>query len=93
MLSYVSQFSPPPLSADVPALAHGAIHKIIRIPPKSLPRVLCHSMSFCSAVDPRNGSGQAASLAAGGSSSSSSSSSSGRSSSSSSSSIISSNDE
>ena len=29
VLSYVSQFSPPPLTADVPGLARGAIHKII----------------------------------------------------------------
>ena len=35
----------------VEALAHGVIHKIIRIPPKSMPRALCHSMSFCIAVD------------------------------------------
>ena len=34
------------------ALAHGVIHKIIRIPPKSVSRAVCHSMSFCIAVDP-----------------------------------------
>ena len=52
VLSYVSQFAPPPFSANVCALAHGAIHKIIRIPPNSMSRVLSHSMSFCSAVQP-----------------------------------------
>jgi len=52
VLSYVSQFSCPPESAALPALAQWGLHKILRMPPNSMSRQLCHSVSFCAVVDP-----------------------------------------
>ena len=37
---------PPPRSANIAALAHGAVHRIIRIPANCIPGSLRHSMSF-----------------------------------------------
>ena len=52
VVSYVSQLAAPPRSANVPALAQWGVHKILRMPFNSMSRKLCHSVSFCSAVDP-----------------------------------------
>ena len=38
VLSYVSQFAEPPEEYDVEALAHGAIHSILRLPPDTFSR-------------------------------------------------------
>ena len=52
VLSYVSQLAGPPAHADVARLNGQSVHKILRLPATSVSRVLCHSVSFCSAVDP-----------------------------------------
>ena len=52
VLSYVSQFAEPPEEYDVEALAHGAIHSILRLPPNTFSRKLTNSISFCSGIDP-----------------------------------------
>ena len=52
VLSFVSQFSNPPVSADLPKLDQWSVHKLLRIPSNCMSRNLCHSVSFCSEVDP-----------------------------------------
>ena len=46
VLSYVSQFAEPPEEYDVEALAHGAIHSILRLPPNTFSRKLTNSIFF-----------------------------------------------
>ena len=52
VLSYVSQFSPPPQQAGLPALDQWAVHKILRMPPNSLSRDLAHSLGVFTQVEP-----------------------------------------
>ena len=52
VLSYVAQFSPPPCERSIAELSHNAVHKVLRLPPKSMSRSLVHSIAFCTAVDP-----------------------------------------
>ena len=51
VLSYVSQFSHPP-GEVLPDLDTWCVHKIFRLPAKCFSRKLCHSVSFCTEVDP-----------------------------------------
>ena len=51
VVSYVSQFAPSLVAAKVSALAHRAMHRILRIPFNSVSRNLCHSL-FAAAVEP-----------------------------------------
>ena len=52
VLSYASRLASPPKSVDIPNLSGWGVHKILRLPANSMSRELCHSVSFCSAVDP-----------------------------------------
>ena len=52
MLSFVSHFACPPPEPNLEDLDQWAVHKIPRMPSNSMSRNLCHSISFCSAVDP-----------------------------------------
>ena len=50
--SYVSQFAEPPEEYKLVALAHKAIHSILRLPPNSFSRKLSNSVAFCSGINP-----------------------------------------
>ena len=52
VLSFVSQFSHPPVCADLPKLDQWSVHKLLRIPSHCMSRNLCHSVAFCTEVDP-----------------------------------------
>ena len=52
VLSFVSQFAHPPDVEALLDLDQWAIHKLLRIPAKCLPRNMCHSISVCTEVDP-----------------------------------------
>ena len=47
VLSFVSQFSHPPVCADLPKLDQWNVHKLLRIPSSCMSRNLWHSVSFC----------------------------------------------
>jgi len=52
VLSYVSQFAEPPSEYNVEALAHWAVHSILRLPPNTFSRKLTNSIAFCSGINP-----------------------------------------
>ena len=52
VLSYVAQFAVPPLSYKLSALAHSAVHSILRLPGNSLSRQLTNNIGFCSGISP-----------------------------------------
>ena len=52
VLSYVAQFAEPPDEYNLEALAHGAIHSILRLPPNTFSRKLTNSIVFCSSINP-----------------------------------------
>jgi hypothetical protein len=52
VLSYVAQFSPPPVEAKLECLFHWAVHKILRMPANCMARELSYAISFCSAINP-----------------------------------------
>jgi len=52
VLSYVAQFAVPPEDVNMSGLAHWAIHRILRMPPNSMSRKLCHSLGFCTVIEP-----------------------------------------
>ena len=52
VLSFVSQFSHPPPEVGIAALDQWSVHKLLRMPANSFSRKLCHSVSFCTEVDP-----------------------------------------
>ena len=53
VLSYVSQFASPFSHFDVADKEQNAIHRILRLPPRSMSRKLMHSIGFCSVIEPR----------------------------------------
>ena len=52
VLSFVSQFACPAPEPNLEDLDQWAVLEILRMPPNSMSRNLCHSISFCFAVDP-----------------------------------------
>ena len=52
VLSYVAQFACPDSSIDLAAKEHGAIHRILRMPPNSMTRDLMYNIDFCTLVSP-----------------------------------------
>ena len=52
VLSYVAQFSPPPVDTKLEGLSQWAVHKILRLPANCMSRELSLSSSFCSAINP-----------------------------------------
>jgi len=52
VLSYVAQFASPPEDIGLQTKEQHALHKILRLPPNSLPRSLLHSLKCFACVDP-----------------------------------------
>ena len=52
VLSYVAQLAVPSRTIDLAAREHGAIHRILRMPPKSMSRELMHNIGFSTVVSP-----------------------------------------
>ena len=52
VLSYVAQFAAPPVAAKIQELDAWSVHKILRLPAKCMPRNLCHTLEFCTLVNP-----------------------------------------
>ncbi len=52
VLSYVAQFAVPPATSKLASLGQWAVHRILRLPPQSMPRDLMHSIGFCTIVEP-----------------------------------------
>ena len=51
-LSYVAQFAAPPANLKVNTKEYYAPHELLRLPPKSLPHALLHSLQLFSIVEP-----------------------------------------
>lgn len=52
VVSHVSQFGLLPAVAKLPELEQSSVHEILRMPPNSMSRKLCHTIPFCIEVDP-----------------------------------------
>ena len=52
VLSYVSQFACPPVGCNMTDKEMWCVHKLLRMPAKCMSRKLCHSIAFCTEVDP-----------------------------------------
>ena len=52
VLSYVAQFASPPESFGIDLKEQHALHKILRLPPNSLPRPILHTLKSFTCVDP-----------------------------------------
>lgn len=52
VLSYVSQFALPPCDFDMVSKEMWCVHKLLRMPGRCMSRKLCHSIDFCTEVNP-----------------------------------------
>ena len=52
VLSFVSQFSGPPVNSNIPEVDQWSVHKLLRMPSNCMSRKLCHSLACLTEVDP-----------------------------------------